>query len=215
MGALKFLATLKSDPKTAGLFECGQLTPAICKEIVNGYRLQYPNIPCWWKALEDAAGNAVYGGDWFVNNIRFGMHENTLLITLPSGRALRFANPRFEFDDRTIKYLDDYGEQAEFSPSDDSLVYGEGHSISLYGGKLAENVVQATARDLLVEAVLAIEKKGIPVLFHVHDEVIAEVPADQTDAAYGVVLNLMQVTPAWANGLPVACEGGIAECYGK
>jgi DNA polymerase bacteriophage-type len=66
-----------------------------------------------------------------------------------------------------------------------------------------------------VEAVLAIEKKGIPVLFHVHDEVIAEVPADQADAAYGVVLNLMRVTPAWANGLPVACEGEIAGRYGK
>jgi DNA polymerase len=141
--------------------------------------------------------------------------DDWLLITLPSGRSLRFARPRLEDTDRTIQFLDDYGMESEFCPPGQSLVYGEGQPTFLYGGKLAENIVQATARDLLVESVLAIESDGLPVVFHVHDEVVVEVPAEHADRALETVTNLMGRTPGWADGLPVACEGGVATCYGK
>ena len=82
-------------------------------------------------------------------------------------------------------------------------------------GSYAENVVQATARDLLVEAILRLESLGLPVLFHVHDEVICEVRDE--DAARLVSLSSANSrrTPAWASGLPVACEVQIADRYGK
>ena len=82
-------------------------------------------------------------------------------------------------------------------------------------GKLAENIVQATARDLLVESILEIEKCGYPVLFHVHDEVIVEVPTAQAETALNQVIEIMERPPVWAAGLPIGCEANIADCYGK
>jgi len=75
--------------------------------------------------------------------------------------------------------------------------------------------VQATARDLLAEAILAIERKGISVMFHVHDEVIAEVNENQAEQALESITQILEQAPAWAQGLPVACEAGIADRYGK
>ncbi|MEY5060804.1 MAG: hypothetical protein RIS45_725, partial [Planctomycetota bacterium] len=76
---------------------------------------------------------------------------------------------------------------------------------STYGGRLAENVTQATARDLLGEALLAFDETPYDVVVHVHDSIIAEVPA-----GFGSVeefCSLMAAAPAWAAGLPVAVEG--------
>ena len=112
-----------------------------------------------------------------------------------------------------IKYLDENGELAEFEPDEPSLVYGK--QLALYGGKLCENVVQATARDLLVESILRLESLGLPVLFHVHDEVIAEVSHEDVEKAREVVQCELSRTPPWAPGLSVACEVRVADRYGK
>jgi DNA polymerase len=76
-------------------------------------------------------------------------------------------------------------------------------------------VVQATARDLLVEAILRLEALGLPVLFHVHDEVVCEVPDDRADWGQETLERELCRTPEWALGLPIACEVKIAERYGK
>ncbi|MEX2217060.1 MAG: DNA polymerase [Phycisphaeraceae bacterium] len=216
MGALKFRDTLKRDKKTAALFESGQITDADCKRIVDTFRERYSSIKTYWGTLEEAANQAVHGGVWAVNGSSFQVKGKSLHLTLPSGRDLRYANPRFEWNSRTITYLDRDGYEAEFSPPGDSLVYGEGKdSTGLYGGIIAENIVQSTARDILAEAILAIERAGFPVMFHVHDEVIVEVPKDQAEQALGTVTRILQQTPAWAHGLPIACEANIADRYGK
>lgn len=75
--------------------------------------------------------------------------------------------------------------------------------------------VQATARDLIVEAVLRLEAHGLPVMFHVHDEVIVEVPEEAAEDAAHRVEATMNEIPAWANGLPIACEVSVSDRYGK
>lgn len=216
MGAMKFRDTLKKDPKTAVLFDTGQITEADCKRIVDTFRERYDSIATYWRALDDAAWNCLSGGRWQVNSSSFELKQDALHLTLASGRDLRYPNPRLESLSKTISYLDDDGAEQEFTPLGESLVYGEGNGTkTLYGGKLAENIVQATARDILVEAILEIEKAGIPVMFHVHDEVVAEVPEAQAERARETVTRIFEQPPAWATGLPIACETNVAQRYGK
>lgn len=66
-----------------------------------------------------------------------------------------------------------------------------------------------------MEAILAIEQAGLPVVFHVHDEVIVEVPEDQAGQALELVQSTLVQPPSWAPGLPIACEAEVAERYGK
>jgi DNA polymerase I-like protein with 3'-5' exonuclease and polymerase domains len=86
---------------------------------------------------------------------------------------------------------------------------------SLYGDKLTENIVQATARDLFGEAILRLERAGLPVVLHVHDEVVVEVDETAAADAERAVKEIMCVEPAWASGLPIMVETQIAEAYTK
>lgn len=81
-----------------------------------------------------------------------------------------------------------------------------------YGGKLFENVVQATARDILGEAILRLEKAGYPVVLHVHDEVVCEVDPSVPVSA---VKALMEQVPDWAEGLPIGCSAEESDRYFK
>lgn len=85
----------------------------------------------------------------------------------------------------------------------------------LYGGKLCENLVQATARDIFVEMLLAIEKAGYDIRLHVHDEVVVEVPVATAQQAADHIQKIMSTPPVWAPELPLAAEYTIADHYCK
>ena len=216
MGALKFMNTLGADPNTAPLFTRGELTPLICRDIVRAFRTTYPAIAQFWKDLEMAAQRAIAGERTRVGLLTFERDGDVVKVWLPSGRALRYPNMRMEPRQRVIKYLNDAGEEDEFIPEGDSIVYGV--DTVLYGGKLCENVVQATARDFLVEAVLQLEASHLPVVFHVHDEVIVEVPQDDAgsaESAKAEVERILNSAPTWAQGFPIKTEAIIRPRYGK
>jgi DNA polymerase len=213
MGALKFMNRLRADRNAAAMFDSGELTPLICRGIVKDYRSRYPKIQAFWKALENAARLAVSGVTSEVGLLRFESAGDLMRIWLPSGRALRYANMRLENVQHAIRYLDRWGMESEFTPEGPSLVYGNG--TSLYGGKLTENVAQAAARDLLVEAVLRLEQRGYPVLLHVHDEVVVEVEqARVEEAKHAVEEELIRQLP-WTVGLPIGAEVHISARYAK
>jgi DNA polymerase len=120
-------------------------------------------------------------------------------IELPSGRHLQYFNvhktDRGYFAARTVQ---------------------GGRVRSLYGGLLCENLVQATARDLFAKHLLQIHRSGIGrIVFHVHDEVVLEVPKDQAEQAKNIILKIMSTTPEWLSGCPVAAEAGIFNHYTK
>ena len=213
MGALKFMNGLRADALTAPLFGSGMLSPAACFNIVRSFRRRFARIPPFWAALEGAFRLAVRNAVKHVGKLTFEKREDTVLVRLPSGRALRYPQARLEATSRTIRFLDESGGEAERVLQNPSVVYGD-HT-ELYGGKLCENIVQASARDILVEAILRLEAKGLRVLFHVHDEIVLEVPEREAEAARETLLRELKREPEWAKGLPLDAEVAVAACYGK
>jgi len=218
LGAYKFLGVMRSDPTAKQFFTELETAAKLCYQIVQLYRKTYSHIPELWKKLEDFFKRAVKGevfkGKVQLQKIKSGLRDTSFLrAQLPSGRALYYPKPRLEEKNKAIKYLDQSGDIAEFTPIDKTIVYGKG--TTLYGGKITENLVQAIARDVLAEAILRLEALGRRVVMHVHDEVIIQVPEAEAEAALADVKRELSRTPEWAEGLPVACEAGIARRYGK
>jgi DNA polymerase len=85
----------------------------------------------------------------------------------------------------------------------------------IYGGKVVENVVQALARIVVAEQMVAMGQAGLPVLLQVHDENVTVSVTEQADAVKQVVTRIMSAPPAWAPTLPVACEVGVGPSYGE
>jgi len=86
----------------------------------------------------------------------------------------------------------------------------------LWGSLLFQNLVQRTARNIMARAAVRIESAGIPVVLHVHDEIVPEVPEAEAKDAIGAITEIMQDVPPWAEGLPLAIDmGPIRREYGK
>jgi DNA polymerase len=183
---------------------------AEAKDIIKKWRASRPMTVRLWSELERACTAAVLDKDscYTYRNIKFIVRGGMLAIKLPSGRCLWYANPRIEKREK------------KWGEIQDSLCYDGVNSVTrkwstleLYGGLLAENITQAVARDLLVNGMLNAEAKGYPIVLHVHDEAMAEVPI-----GFGSVEefeNLLCQAPVWAQGLPLKAEGWRGKRYKK
>jgi DNA polymerase len=123
-----------------------------------------------------------------------------LKCLLPSGRVMRYYKPRIE--DGQIFY-------EGMHPTRSLWI----RDIKTYGGKIIGNVTQATARDIMAEAMLALDARGYKVILSVHDEPIVEVPE-----GFGTVEemeNIMCHSSPWAEGCPIAAEGWRGKRYRK
>ena len=173
-------------------------------DIISSWRDANPEIVKFWYAVEKAAIETVKDHtDRTVGRIGFQFSANTLWIVLPSGRRLAYIKPKLQ--------PNRFGRMAltfEGLGANNKWTRGE-----TYSGKLTENITQATARDLLAEAMRRMELAGLDIVGHVHDEVILEVPKEQ----YTVddVCNIMNRNPAWADGLPLSSAGYTGNYYFK
>ena len=173
-------------------------------DIISSWRDANPEIVKFWYAVEKAAIETVKDhNDRSVGRIGFQFSANTLWIVLPSGRRLAYIKPRLQ--------PNRFGRMAltfEGLGANNKWVRGE-----TYSGKLTENITQATARDLLAEAMRRMELAGLGIVGHVHDEVILEVPRGQ----YTVndVCSIMNQNPKWADGLPLSSAGYTGNYYFK
>ena len=85
-----------------------------------------------------------------------------------------------------------------------------------YGGKLVENLVQAIARDCLAVAMVRLDEAGYPIVFHVHDEVIAEAPdTAENETRLKAMCSLMEEPIPWAPDLPLRADGYVTKYYKK
>ena len=172
--------------------------------LVRQWREANPHIIRLWAQVENAAMTAVREKARVrLGRLTFHCRSGMLFITLPSGRKLCYVKPRIQ----TNRF------------GGDGLTYegvGEGKKwtrIETFGGKLTENIVQATARDLLAEAMLRLRDAGLEIVMHVHDEAVLEVPIGHSSV--DEVCALMAEAPAWADGLPLRADGYECEFYKK
>ena len=128
--------------------------------------------------------------------VAFKSNGAFLQLKLPSGRKLSYPQPRIIGDEREQHVVFSDNAVGQFK----DCRHGQG----AYGGLWTENIVSGIARDLLAEAMLRIEAAGYPIVLHVHDEIVAEVPI-----GFGSIeefTRLMTRKPAWALDLPIAAK---------
>ena len=173
-------------------------------DIISSWREANPEIVKFWYAIEKAAVETVKDHqERIVGKIGFRFAANTLWIILPSGRSLAYIKPKLQ--------PNRFGRMAltfEGLGANNKWVRQE-----TYSGKLTENITQATARDLLAEAMRRMELAGLDIVGHVHDEVILEVP--ENSITVDEVCGIMNQNPAWADGLPLASAGYTGTYYYK
>lgn len=179
------------------------------KEIVTNWRSANPAIVGLWDEAQAAAMQAISGRNAVIRKgIKFQTELGAMTIQLPSGRKLFYPRPRIEFREK-------------FGRMSKTIVY-EGQNQTTkkwevqetYGGKLVENIVQGIARDCLAVTMVRLEKMGYPIVFHVHDEVILEVPAGGSKTL-GEVCEVFKKPIPWAEGLPLKGDGYITNYYKK
>jgi DNA polymerase len=203
----------------------------------NRWREAHPAIVRFWYALERAAFDAVaHPGKVFeARGCKFIVKGSFLWLKLPSGRNLCYPYPRI---DKALQYSTPKGLRVRSGRSvakegvpdtwkvvreDDNVLWymnvdgttNKWVETHTYGGKLAENVTQAIARDLLAQAMLALENEGYDVVLHVHDEIVVEVNEKAPAGAASEVFRIMAQVPTWAEGLPIAVEGWRGRRYRK
>lgn len=182
--------------------------------IVHKWRKANPKIVALWQEIEDCAHEAVRYQRKVIGtyrNLEFDCDGTNLMIKLPSGRSLFYRNPRFK-----IKKI---GRSESKILCYDGIIQEtkQWGDIDTYGGKLTENIVQAISRDLIGYAMLQLEATGFfGITMHVHDEAIAEVPADgKEENSLREMERIMGTPPDWASDLPLNADGYVTPFYKK
>ena len=190
-GAKKLQHTLKTQPPGADLPE------EECKRIVDLYRQENDKITDLWAECDNALQDMM---SWSHKKNSYAIGKHSVLnvtehgVRLPNGLYIRYNRLRNE---------------------DNKAVYDSRKGkVNIWGGAMVENVVQALARIIVGEQMLAMKDRYRPVLT-VHDAAVIVVPKPELNEALAFITEVMSTPPSWATGLPVACEAKYGESYGE
>lgn len=186
--------------KSMGALEMG-LEEEELQPLVTAWRDSNPMITQFWWAVDDAVKECIKMRlPTETHGIRFDYQSAMLFITLPSGRRLAYVKPRIgenQFGGESVTYMGIGGTK-------------KWERLESYGPKFVENIVQATARDILCHAMQTL--RNCAIVAHVHDEIIIE--ADRR-MSLEAVCEQMGRTPPWAKGLKLRADGYECEFYQK
>ena len=163
------------------------------EKAVKLYRHRMPMVPKFWRSLDQDMATACAVGEPFQ-------------LELPSGRALRYGK---------IKRMKEAGSVNRFRYIGKIVRNGQLRDFPLWGGILTENLSQGLARDIFSDMMLRVDAAGFPVILHVHDEMVCEVPEAQAEGALAKIMGIMSTPPSWISDIPVAAEGHICDLYSK
>lgn len=192
-GALKLQHTLKTSPPGA------DLTEEQCKDIVSLYRETNDKIIELWRDGDEVIQDLASWGN--TKPYYYGKHECLYIskegVRLPNGLHIRYPELYLNTDENKSRYM----YKSRKGP------------VSMWGGSLVENVVQALARIIVGEQMLKINER-YRVVLTVHDAAVIVVKKQELDEAMKYIIDVMSTPPDWAAGLPVACEANHGESYG-
>ena len=173
------------------------------KPLVDVWRQSNPAIVRLWWDVDRATSTCVRERTQAeTHGVRFAYQSGILFVTLPSGRRLAYVKPRMginRYGAECVTY-EGVGEQKKWL------------RLESYGPKFVENIIQATARDILAEAMLRLDEAGYRIVMHIHDEVVIEAPET---ASLETICEIMGRTPAWADGLLLRADGFVCDFYKK
>lgn len=190
-GAIKLQHTLKTTPPSVALDEDE------CKRIVKLYREKNDKIIELWGECDDALDELLKWtrkGDYFYLGQHSCVRVSPSGIILPNDLMIKY--PGLALDNGKYSYQSRKGE------------------VSIWGGSVVENIVQALARIIVGEQMIKINARYRPVLT-VHDAAVCVIPEDEVEEATEYIISVMSEPPEWAKGLPVACEAKVASSYGE
>ena len=181
------------------------------QKTVKMWRNESPNIVNFWYAIERAAINAVGTPNvtYSHNGIKFICKNDALYCKLLSGRCLTYHEPILSpngYDRLSLSY-----KGWNSNPAHGAIGWGRKDT---YGGRLTENIIQATARDILAHAIVNLEERDYKIVLHIHDEIVVEMPENK--GSIEELEKIMSTMPDWAQGWPVKASGGWrAKRYAK
>lgn len=171
--------------------------------LVDAWRRANTKIVRFWYAVDSAVKECIKEGhDTKTHGISFSLQSGILFITLPSGRRLAYVKPRIgenRFGGESVTYEGISGAK-------------KWERLESYGAKFVENIVQATARDILAEAMLRLNTSGFDIVMHIHDEAVIEAAPE---TSLDEICRVMGQTPAWADGLILRADGYVCDFYRK
>ena len=174
------------------------------KPMVDKWRAANPNIVRLWRMLDKVTKYVVTKRTSYeCYGLKFSYERGIMFIELPSGRRLAYCKPRLginAFGSECITY-EGIGTGKKWE------------RIETFGGKICENIIQAVARDVLVESMMRLHKAGYKITMHIHDEVVLEVQDDVSSVEE--VCRIMAITPSWAKDLPLNADGYECKFYKK
>lgn len=171
--------------------------------LVEMWRQASPHIVHFWWDIDKAAKACIKTHlSHESHGMKFTYRSGCLFLRLRSGRALCYPQPKIgvnRFGSESITFMG-------------INTVKKWSRIETYGAKLVENIVQATSRDLLAEAMRRLEAAGNPVVMHIHDEAVIEAP---TGRSLDTIVKIMTEVPEWANGLILNAAGFVGDFYKK
>lgn len=205
-----------------------------CDSIKRMWRESHPATIRFWRELEDGAmaaiknpGKAYWAGAEVREDGRKAIKITRtrgkdgspgwwLKLEMPSGRILSYPGIGISVEKHTDE--DSADERVEYRErirymgvNQTTRQWGKQYT---YSGKLCENLCQAFCRDLLANALITVEEAGWPIILHIHDELVCEVP-DTDEYTEKMLENLMCQLPPWAKGFPLVAEGQRLKRYAK
>lgn len=186
--------------------KAGSIPEEELQPLVKDWRAASPHITKFWWDVDKAARKAIQNKTTvqLQYGLKFIYDPGVLFIELPSGRRIAYIRPKIEmgkFDRDIITYEGMEQTSKQWT------------TLETYGPKLVENIVQATARDCLAEAMFNVERAGYEIVFHVHDEIIMDVPRDY--GSLEEVNSLFGKPIDWAPGLVLSADGYECNYYQK
>lgn len=186
----------------------GSIPEEELQAVVDAWRAANPMIPKLWRTCELAAKTAIkeHRTVRIRHGIAFRYINGNLFVKLPSGRTLCYWGTRLKPDPYTGRESIVY-----MGVNQETKQWGETET---YGGKLVENIVQATARDCLAVAMTRVSELGYKIVMHVHDEMIVDVPNEDAEAP-AIINDIMSQPIDWAEGLPLKGDTYSCNFYRK
>ena len=199
MGAKTFYDRCYSNPDLRPMFDDGTYARAFIERLIKMYRMKYAKIVHLWSDLEKAFKYVTKFKNEVIEvcdgKLKFYNENGTTIIELPSGSKLYYPHAH-------VSGVGKY--------SNAGYEHGK-----VYGGLLAENIMQSTGRELLIDVIINCEGLLYDVLLHTYDEVVCLICEGDEKRAMRNINKFMCTVPKWASGLPLGSKGFVTKFFKK